>query len=238
MMSKTQAREDYPAVVVLSGGQDSATCLAKAFDTHTEVHTVTFDYGQRHGAEEVRAADLIAGIVGVPKERRYKVRVPFLENNVTSALTDSEQDVSDQHAYKEGLPASFVPARNALFLTMAHGIAQEVGARTIYTGVCQTDYSGYPDCREGFIGSLEFALNTGYESKIYIATPLMHLTKAETFALASEHQVLEMVLEHTRTCYNGDGKTRHDWGYGCDACPACELRKKGFEEYTALVGAE
>ena len=130
----------------------------------------------------------------------------------------------------KGLPASFVPNRNQLFLTLAHSYAQRVGASYLVTGVCETDYSGYPDCRLEFIKSLEHTTNLGSAEGIKILTPLMNLDKADTFRLAQLLGGLDTVIDDTITCYNGD-KTMHDWGMGCDNCPSCELRKKGFNEF-------
>lgn len=221
---------DKKAVVVLSGGQDSVTCLGlalKIFGTGN-VFAIGFNYGQKHSIE-LKCAKEICDQYLVPFKM---IDMPFFGDLVTSALV-SDEDVNQEHAYKEGLPASFVPNRNALFLTIAHAYAQEVGAVAIYTGVCQTDYSGYPDCRERFIQSLQNSLNIGYETDIEILTPLMHLTKAQTFKLAENVGFLETVITQTHTCYNGSRK-KNKWGHGCGKCPACELRKKGFEEFLEL----
>lgn len=218
-----------PAVVVLSGGQDSVTCLGLAVQRHNRVIAVSFRYGQKHATELAQAA-LICERAGV---EHIVVALDFLGSLVTSALTTPDGDVNQAHAYKPGLPASFVPNRNALFLTVAHAVAQEHGAAYIYTGVCQTDYSGYPDCREVFIDQLALALNTGYETAIRILTPMMDLTKAETFALADELGILDEVIEDSHTCYNGERETRHAWGYGCGRCPACVVRARGYGEYLA-----
>jgi 7-cyano-7-deazaguanine synthase len=218
-----------PAVVVLSGGQDSVTCLGIAREHHETVIAVSFRYGQKHATELAQAA-LLCERHGI---EHIVVALDFLGELVTSALTTPDGDTTQPHAYKPGLPASFVPNRNALFLTVAHAIAQEKKACYVYTGVCQTDYSGYPDCREGFISALEEALNTGYETDIRIITPIMHLTKAETFGLADELGILDEVIEDSHTCYNGDREHRHDWGYGCGECPACVVRARGYAEYLA-----
>lgn len=217
------------ALVILSGGQDSITCLGVALKNHDKVEAISFDYDQRHVAE-LNAAELICASKGV---KWACVKLPFFKDLVTSALLDHDMDINASHGYKPGLPASFVPNRNAVFLTLAHAYAQEIQADTIYTGVCQTDYSGYPDCREIFIKGIEEALNIGYETSIRIVTPLMFLTKAETFALARDVGFLEDVLEHSVTCYNGDifQRYRNQWGYGCGECPACKLRSKGWEEF-------
>jgi 7-cyano-7-deazaguanine synthase len=216
-----------PAVVVLSGGQDSMTCLALALARHEKVYAVSFLYGQKHRTE-LRQAALVADRHGVPHSL---LDLSFFGGMVTSELTHDGGDTTQPHAYKAGLPASFVPNRNALFLTLAHAQAQEMGARYIYTGVCQTDYSGYPDCREEFIQTLEAALNVGYQTDIRIVTPMMHLDKADTFALAERLGVLAEIIEDSHTCYNGDRSHRHPWGYGCGKCPACEIRARGYSEY-------
>lgn len=219
-------RHTAPAVVVFSGGQDSTTCLLQARRNHEEVYALFFDYGQRHVIEHV-SARLICEQLDVPLN---VVKLDFLTGLVTSALLGTGS-VSAPHAHKAGLPASFVPNRNALFLTIAHAYAQEVGATHIYTGVCQTDYSGYPDCRLDFIKKLEAALNEGYQTSITIVTPLMFLNKAQTFTLAHELNGLSIILDMTHTCYNGNHETEHAWGFGCGECPACVLRAKGYHEF-------
>lgn len=214
------------AVVVLSGGQDSMTCLGVALEQYRDVSAIGFSYGQKHKVELQQAAHLCAKH-GVPFR---VVGLDFLPSLVTSALT-GDGEVGQPHPYKTGLPSSFVPNRNALFLTLAHAYAQEIKAQTLITGVCQTDFSGYPDCRRVFIDHLETALNVGYETGITISTPLMDIGKAETFALAERVGILEDVLELSHTCYNGDRNHRHVWGYGCGTCPACELRSAGFTKF-------
>lgn len=214
------------AVVVLSGGQDSVTCWGYALKEFDEVCAIGFRYGQKH-AVELAQAEVICARHNVP----FTIHdIPSLSMLGDSALT-TNGDVNQAHHRDASLPASFVPNRNALFLTIAHAYAQKVGAEALVTGVCQTDYSGYPDCRLDFILKLEAALNTGYNTNIRIETPLMHLDKAETFALAQGYGFLEEVLEFSHTCYNGDRNRRHAWGYGCGECPACKLRKAGYEEF-------
>lgn len=223
---------ERPAVVVLSGGQDSMTCLALALSRHAIVYAVSFDYGQRH-AVELEQAEKIAKNANVPFRL---VDVRSFGELVTSALTDTsdtdDESVSGQHPRNDNLPASFVPNRNALFLTIAHAVAQEVEAGYLYTGVCQTDYSGYPDCRHNFIMAMETALNIGYETDISIVTPMMYLDKAETFAMADRLGVLSDVIELSHTCYNGD-RSPHEWGAGCGHCPACKIRARGYTEFVA-----
>lgn len=216
------------ALVVLSGGQDSVTCLGYALRRFTKVSAISFHYQQRHVAE-LACAKLLCGSYLV--EQRLVDLEGTLATLVTSALIGNVDDVAKPHPKKPGLPASFVPGRNALFLVLAHAHAQEIGASVIITGVCQTDYSGYPDCRGAFITALEQALNLGYQTDISISTPLMNRTKAETFALAAKDGFLHEVLENSHTCYRGNHTDRHPWGYGCNNCPACELRRKGYEEF-------
>lgn len=215
------------ALVVFSGGQDSTTVLAYAMEQHADVHAIAFAYDQKHAVELV-CAHKIAQLMEVPLT---VVRLDALTHMRSSALV-SGGDVAVDHAYLENRPASFVPARNAMFLTAAWGYAMELGASAIYTGVCETDYSGYPDCRDAFIRTLQNSLSIGYEVDIRIHTPLMKLNKADTFQLAENLDVLRIVIEESHTCYNGM-RTPHDWGAGCGTCPACTLRSKGWVEYQA-----
>ena len=224
---------DNKALVLLSGGQDSTTLLHFAMKRHgaENVAALGFCYGQRHETELV-AANKVSDKYNVP----YTVLdLTTLAGVGRSALTDHESDVSKPHESMDNVPASFVPGRNAMFLTLAYTFAQTIGAHVIYGGMCQTDYSGYPDCREPFIQALNKALDLGYPSEKppRIMTPLMHLTKAQTFALAAKVGALDDVITLSHTCYEGDRNTLHAWGYGCGKCPACELRAKGWEEYKA-----
>jgi 7-cyano-7-deazaguanine synthase len=222
------------AVVVLSGGQDSVTCLGMALNLYDKVYAIGFNYSQKH-AVELQQAQIICDMHKVP----YAIfTIPALAALGDSALvttnTLKDDDVSLPHHANSALPASFVPNRNALFLTTAHAYAQKIGAGIIITGVCETDFSGYPDCRKVFITALEKALNIGYLTDIAILTPLMHINKAQTFELAKKHGFLIEVLEHSHTCYNGDRTLRHTWGYGCGSCPACKLREEGYSQYLAM----
>ena len=215
-------------LIVLSGGQDSVTCLGFALKEFKDVHAISFNYGQKHACE-LEAARSICNNHNVPFEL---VDIPcFTQFNDSALLACNESDVNELHSHKEGLPASFVPARNALFLTIAHAYAQKIGAEVITTGVCETDYSGYPDCRNIFIKAIEHALNVGYEANIQIYAPLMYLNKAQTFAVAEKYDFLDTVINETHTCYNGVRNHLHEWGYGCGKCPACELRKQGYNEF-------
>jgi len=221
------------AVVVLSGGQDSVTCLGLALASHHSVSCISFIYGQKHSIEIEQAKKICAKL-----EVELKIiDISFLGELVTSALT-GDGDVNAAHPNNPDLPASFVPNRNALFLTIAHAYAQEKKADFVYTGVCQTDYSGYPDCRKDFVIALQDSLNLGYVTNINIITPLMYRTKAETFKLAAQYDCLNLVIEDSHTCYNGDRTIRHHWGYGCGECGACKLRAKGWEEYCHDISAD
>lgn len=226
-------KRQIKALVVLSGGQDSVTCLGLARAEYDTVEAISFRYGQRH-AIELDCAIKLCERDKIP--HKIVDLGDALRTLVVSALT-GDGEVGQPHAYKPNLPSSFVPGRNALFLTLAHAYAQMIGALEIITGVCQTDYSGYPDCRADFIIAMSEALNCGYQTGIFIRTPLMYLDKAQTFMLADRIGCLDDVLELSHTCYNGDHTTKHAWGYGCGACPACELRSAGWSKYQAAKSA-
>ncbi len=208
-------------VVVFSGGQDSTTCLVKALSEYDEVHAITFDYGQRHKLE-IEVAQQLAQELGV---KAHKVMdVSLLNELAISSLT--RDDIAVSHELQEnGLPNSFVPGRNILFLTLAGIYAYQVGAETIITGVCETDFSGYPDCRDEFVKAMNQSLVVGMDKPLFIQTPLMWLNKAETWALADQYDALDLVREKTLTCYNGI------IGDGCGDCPSCDLRKTGLTDY-------
>lgn len=214
------------SLVILSGGQDSVTALGWALRQFGHVDAVSFNYGQRHSVELNFAAQ-VAAYYGV---RHKVVNIPFFGELVPSALTGAG-DVSVPHTLLKGVPNSFVPNRNALFLTLAHAYAQTLEADALVGGMCQTDFSGYPDCREAFIDAFIDALNKGSNAKIVPYMPLMYLDKAQTFALANLLGVLQQVM-HSHTCYEGD-LTAQVWGHGCGQCPACTLRAKGWERFTA-----
>jgi len=211
------------AVVIFSGGQDSTTCLYWAKQNFDYVEAMTFFYGQKHSIEMYCAQT----ICSKEKIRQTVIDISFLNGIVESALTSDKLNINEVN--KKGLPASFVPNRNALFITLAHAYAQKIGADNLVTGVCETDYSGYPDCRQMFIDAINKSLNMGSNSNIRIHTPLMFLTKEKIFKLAEDLGKIQDVVELSHTCYNGDREHRYEWGYGCDACPACELRKNGWE---------
>jgi len=212
------------AVVIFSGGQDSTTCLFLAKNRFAEVEAITFNYGQKH-LIELKQSKIICEKANV---KQTIIDISFLDQIVESALI-SNGNVNEIN--EKGLPASFVPNRNQLFITLAHAYAQKIKATHLITGVCETDYSGYPDCRKEFIHAIEKASNLGSDSKISIWTPLMHRSKAEIFQLAEEQGCFEEVIELSHTCYNGNRFRRNSWGYGCGECAACELRSKGYNEY-------
>ncbi|QIA63401.1 7-cyano-7-deazaguanine synthase QueC [Vibrio astriarenae] len=209
------------AVVVFSGGQDSTTCLVQALKQYDEVHAITFDYGQRHKLE-IEVAQKLATSLGV---KAHKVMdVGLLNELAISSLT--RDDIPVSHELQEnGLPNSFVPGRNILFLTLAGIYAYQIGAQAVITGVCETDFSGYPDCRDEFVKSMNDALVKGMDRQLEIVTPLMWLNKAETWALADKYDALQLVREQTLTCYNGV------IGDGCGDCPSCHLRSEGLHSY-------
>ncbi|UXI02006.1 7-cyano-7-deazaguanine synthase QueC [Photobacterium sp. TY1-4] len=209
------------AVVVFSGGQDSTTCLIQAMAQFDEVHCLTFDYGQRHKLE-IEVAESICRELGVAAHK--VMDVGLLNELAISSLTRDNIPVSHE-LQDNGLPNSFVPGRNILFLTLAGIYAYQIGADTVITGVCETDFSGYPDCRDEFVKSLNQSLVLGMDRPLDIATPLMWLNKAETWALADQCGKLDFVREKTLTCYNGV------IGDGCGDCPSCDLRRAGLEDY-------
>lgn len=217
------------AVVLASGGQDSTTCLAWAKKYFNKVYAISFFYGQKHSAEN-EIAQNICDSMEIPLKT---VDISFIKDIVVSNLFQGTADVNSCHSQNKDVPSSFVPYRNLLFLTVAAGWAGTVGAKHLVTGVCETDYSGYADCRDVFVKSAQVALNLATDFKdnnVVIHTPLMWLTKAEEFKMAEELGVLDLVLKKTLTCYNGI-QMMNDFGMGCAECPSCRLRKHGYDEY-------
>lgn len=226
-IARTPVLDDRAALVVFSGGQDSTTCLYWALHRFARVEALTFDYGQRHRVE-VKQARVIADLAGVP---HHVVPVPGILGG--STITDEPGTTDRPHSARPDLPSSFTPARNAVFLAIAASLAYNLRCRTVVTGVSQADYSGYPDCRSEFIDSMEEALSAAVDEPLAIETPLLYLSKAETWALAKELGCLDVVVEHSHTDYHGDRSERHAWGYGRLDNPASILRAKGFEEARA-----
>jgi len=207
------------AIVVFSGGQDSTTCLFWALETFDEVIAVTFDYGQRHKLE-IECATAICADLGV---EHHVLDMSLLGQLAPSALT--REDIKVAHGTHGALPSTFVPGRNMLFLSFAGVIAHGIGAAHIVTGVSEADFSGYPDCRDTFIKSMNETINLAMNVTYMIHTPLMHLDKSQVWALSDELGKLDYIREKTLTCYNGT------IGDGCGDCPACELRQNGMNKY-------
>ncbi len=207
------------ALVVFSGGQDSTTCLFWAIERFSVVEVVTFDYGQRHRLE-IECAKNIANELRI---KQHILNMSLLNQLTTNALTREEINIEEGGSGE--LPSTFVPGRNLLFMSFAGVLASQIGARHIITGVCETDFSGYPDCRDMFMKSLNVTLNLSMDQSFVIHTPLMWLNKAQTWELADELGVFEFVRNRTLTCYNGI------MAEGCGQCPACKLRKKGLDDY-------
>jgi len=231
------------ALVLFSGGQDSATCVAWALERFAHVETIGFDYGQRHIVElACRGTFLDALRERYPKWTRRLGDDHVLDLGLIRALGETALTGHGEIAMgANGLPTTFVPGRNILFLTVAAALAYRRGLRVLVGGMCETDYSGYPDCRDDTLKALQVALNLGMDRRFVIATPLMWLDKAATWKLAASlagPDFVELITEHTHTCYLGDRANRHAWGYGCGNCPACQLRANGHAAYRADSAAE
>jgi len=225
------------ALVLFSGGQDSATCLAWALDRFDHVETIGFDYGQRHRVElDVRPAVLDRLRAEFPHWSQKLGEDHMVDAGIIGSLSETALTRETEIAMQaDGLPNTFVPGRNLLFLTMAATVAYRRGIKHIVTGVCETDYSGYPDCRDDTIKALQLALNLGMDRRFVLHTPLMWIDKAETWALAERlggAPLVALINRESHTCYMGDRSTLHPWGYGCGHCPACELRAEGWARYT------
>ncbi|HMQ11749.1 MAG TPA: 7-cyano-7-deazaguanine synthase QueC [Oligoflexia bacterium] len=214
------------ALVLFSGGQDSTTCLLWAKQKFSHVDAICFHYGQKHSVE-LECAQTICKKHSVPLKM---VDLSFLSSLSHNALTDENMEPTGEKGENE-LPTTFVPGRNALFLTSAVCYAIPKGINDLVIGACEVDYSGYPDCRDDFIQSQQQTLSLALGQNIIIHTPLMQLDKAETFQLAKDLDGLNDVIELSHTCYRGDRSQRHPWGYGCNNCDACHLRKNGFEQF-------
>ncbi len=224
------------ALVLFSGGQDSATCLAWALDRFERVETIGFDYGQRHRAELGARAAVLDGLRSIKDWDRKLGEDRVLSLGVLGEISDTAltKDLEIATA-ASGLPNTFVPGRNLLFLTFAAAVAYRRGLKHVITGVCETDYSGYPDCRDDTIKALQVAINLGMDSRLVLETPLMWIDKAQTWALADAlggAELVELIRADTLTCYRGDVETRNSWGRGCGDCPACELRRTGFKRWS------
>lgn len=233
---------DTSALVLFSGGQDSTICLAHALSRYDRVETVGFDYGQRHAVELDCRPKIIAAIKSAFPDWAGKLGEDRVcDVSVLSEISDTAMIKETEIVVAEnGLPNTFVPGRNLLFLTLAGAIAWRRGISTLVGGMCETDYSGYPDCRRTTLDAQELTLARGMDRPFNIETPLMWLDKAETWALANElggESLTEIVIEESHTCYLGDRQHRHAWGYGCGTCPACELRANGYDTWQSKGAA-
>jgi 7-cyano-7-deazaguanine synthase len=222
-----------PALVLFSGGQDSATCLAWALDRFARVETIGFDYGQRHRVELDCRAALRDGM-----DRLWPGKLGddhLLDLSLLGQISDTALTRDAEIAFDAGgLPSTFVPGRNLVFFNLAAAIGYRRGIRHLVGGMCETDYSGYPDCRDDTLKALQVALGLGLDRRIVIHTPLMWRDKAATWALTARlggEPLVELIRTESHSCYLGDRGTLHDWGYGCGTCPACELRARGWGEY-------
>ena len=229
---------DEAALVLFSGGQDSTTCLAWALDRFAQVEMVGFDYGQRHKVELDCRAGLRTGLSRLDPAWARKLGPDHTIDLATlGAISETALTRESAIAFEAGgLPNTFVPGRNLVFLTFAAALAYRRGLRHIVGGMCETDYSGYPDCRDDTIKALQVALNLGMERRFVLHTPLMWIDKAATWRLAEDlggAGLVDLIVEESHTCYRGERGARHDWGYGCGTCPACELRAKGYASFAA-----
>ena len=223
------------ALVLLSGGQDSTVCLAWALERFSQVETVGFDYGQRHAVElEVRPR-LRGALAAMRPDWQARLGDDhMIKLDALAAISDTAltRETAIEIA-ESGLPTTFVPGRNLIFFCFAGALAYRRGARHLVAGMCETDYSGYPDCRDDTVKAMQVALGLGMDKRFVIHTPLMWIDKAATFALAEEiggEALLKLVVEETHSCYLGD-RMPHPWGRGCGACPACKLRAAGYEKF-------
>lgn len=230
------------ALVMFSGGQDSTTCLAHALSKYERVETLGFDYGQRHSIEmqvrlDVREKIRAAFPQWAPRlGEDHVLSLDVLQQIGGSSLTDEVAFAMQA----DGLPNTFVPGRNLLFLTVAGALAYRRGIQVIVTGVCETDFSGYPDCRDDTMKAMQLALNLGLQQRLRIETPLMWIDKAQTWQMAQDlggDALVKLIVQDTHTCYQGTREVLHDWGYGCGSCPACDLRAKGWQRWRQSAAA-
>jgi 7-cyano-7-deazaguanine synthase len=229
------------ALVLFSGGQDSATCLAWALDRFAAVETIGFDYGQRHRVELPCRERIIARLRGEFPAWAGKLGEDHLiDLGVLGQISDTAMTRDTEIVLAEsGLPNTFVPGRNLLFFTVAAAIAYRRGIKHLVGGMCETDYSGYPDCRDDTLKALQATLSLGMDRRVVIHTPLMWRDKAGTWELAERlggAALVALICDDSHSCYLGDRGTRHEWGYGCGACPACDLRRRGWERYARQRG--
>ncbi|MEN9560331.1 MAG: hypothetical protein RLZZ502_1542 [Pseudomonadota bacterium] len=224
------------ALVLFSGGQDSSTCLAWALARYQEVETVGFDYGQRHRIELDARLQVLEQVRQTYPHWQTKLGADHLLDlrllgQISDTALTSEREISMQ---QNGLPNTFVPGRNLIFYTYAAALAYRRGADVLVGGMCETDFSGYPDCRDDTIKALQVAVSLGMGQRFTFETPLMWLTKADTWAMAEAlggQALVDIIIEHSHTCYLGERGSKHAWGYGCGICPACDLRARGYKAW-------
>lgn len=227
---------DHGALILFSGGQDSATCLAWALDRFEQVETIGFDYGQRHSVELECRASFRDKVVGLKQDWASKLGPDhMLDLSVIGQVSDAALTSDAAIALRDdGLPNTFVPGRNLLFFTLAAALASRRHLRHLVGGMCETDYSGYPDCRDDTLKSLQVTLNLGIGSNHVLHTPLMWIDKAQTWKMAQNlggSALVDLIRTETHTCYLGERDRLHEWGYGCAACPACDLRQRGWAKF-------
>lgn len=232
----TSPLDSNSALVVFSGGQDSATCLAWALDRFSHVETVGYHYGQTHAIEMSVRQTVREKIAAIREEWAKRLGDDHaFDASVIAAISQSRlTGASSSFLRSESLPDTFVPGRNLIFLTLAAALGYRLGTKHIVTGVCETDFSGYPDCRDDTIKALQVAINLGTDVRFVVDTPLMWIDKAATWALAEElggQPLVDIIRLETHTCYQGNRTHLHDWGYGCGTCPACGLRAKGWQHF-------
>jgi 7-cyano-7-deazaguanine synthase len=231
---------DDTALVLFSGGQDSTTCLAWALDRFKRVETIGFDYGQRHRVElEVRPRLLDKLRALFPHWGRRLGEDHTIDLSALGQLSDTAlTSAIEIRMYESGLPNTFVPGRNLIFLNFAGAVAYRRGLKHLVTGVCETDYSGYPDCRDDTIKAAQLTMNLGMDARFVIDTPLMWINKEQTWDMAyglGGEELVQLIRDETHTCYTGNRETSHPWGKGCGTCPACELRAQGFFAYSRRI---
>ena len=235
---KNTMKTSEGALVLFSGGQDSTTCLAWALARYAHVETIGFDYGQRHAIELAVRPTVLQKMRALNREWDERLGDDhMIDLSLISKISDTALTQDVEIAMQEnGLPNTFVPGRNLLFMTVAATVAYRRGLTVLVGGMCETDFSGYPDCRDDTMKALQVALNLGMATKLKVETPLMWIDKAQTWALAEDlggQTLRDLIRKETHTCYLGERGALHDWGYGCGTCPACALRARGYENFIA-----